>query len=165
MPSIDDLIKFSGNPNDKDDREFLEILFNAFIIRVNKNKKITLSSNSVLRNVGRTYRWTIGGYQRERIHDTEWGQNVNYRWKYHNITKEKVVIETPNGGEINGLSFTGKADEAQDFVFSITADQCFLDILLEIELEGGRRFTEKVFFPRALATQRTGLDTIKGVGG
>ena len=165
IPPIDDLIKFSENPNDKDDRRFLEILFNPFIIRVNKNKKITLSSNSVLRNVGRTYRWAIGGYRRERIHDTKWGSNVNYRWKYHNLTKEKVVIETPNGGEVNGLSFTGKADEAQDFVFSITADQCFLDILLEIELEGGRRFTEKVFFPKALATQRTGADTIKGVGG
>ena len=163
IPPIDELIEISKNPNDGQDRKFLDLLFNAFTIKVNKNKRITLSSNSILRNVGRTYRWTIGGFQRERIHDTTLGVKHDYRWKYHNITKEKVIIETPNGGEVNGLSFIGKADEAQEFVFSITDNRCYLDIQLEIELEGGQRFTEKVFFPRAISTQNAKMDSIGGI--
>ncbi len=162
MPSQETLIGLAKNPGVADDRQALDFLFNRYTIKTNKNKRITLTSNSILRNVGRTYRWTLEGYRRERIHDTTLGVKHNYRWKYHNLVKDNVIIETPNGGEVNGLSFTGKADEAQELIFQVVDDRCFIDIQLEIELEGGRRFTEKVFFPRAISTQNTGLDTIGG---
>ena len=147
-----------------DGRQALDILFNRYTIRVRKDKKITLSSNSTLRNVGRTYRWVISGFERTRIHDTFLGAKTNYRWEYNQLKKSNVTIEAPNGGDVNGLAFQGKADEAQDLVFTINNTGCWLDIALEIELEEGSRFTESLFIPRAISTQGTNKkDTIKGI--
>ena len=38
----------------------------------------------------------------------------------------------------------------QELSFTMKAQGCILDILLEIELETGQRFTEKIFIPRAI---------------
>ena len=148
-----------------DGRQALDILFNRYTIRVNKNKRITLSSNSTLRNVGRTYRWVISGYERTRIHSGgDYFPKYDYRWEYSQLKKSNVTIEAPNGGDVNGLAFQGKADEAQDLVFTINNTGCWLDIALEIELEEGSRFTESLFLPRVISTQGTNKqDTIKGI--
>ena len=159
-PEFVNIPRFSGP---YDGRQALDILFNRYTIRVRKDKKITLSSNSTLRNVGRTYRWVISGFERTRIHDTFLGAKTNYRWEYNQLKKSNVTIEASNGGDVNGLAFQGKADEAQDLVFTINNDGCWLDIGLEIELEEGSRFTESLFIPRAISSQKTGLETIGGV--
>ncbi len=38
-------------------------------------------------------------------------------------------------------------DEAKDITFEIKHRFCSLDILLEIQLSAGQRFTEKIFIP------------------
>ena len=127
-------------------RHHLDNWFHKYSIRVFKNKKITLKSNSVLQNVGRKYRWTFSGIGRTR-------KRPKYKrayWSWAPLTKEQVTIHTPNDGKVNGLIFTGNNKEADELVFTINEEGCILDILLEIELETGQRFTEKIFIPRAI---------------
>ena len=138
-------------------RVTLDNMFKGTPIRVRKNNKITLKSNSILPNVGRTYRWTISGVERDRIYSGGSGltPRYNYRWSWEYLTKDHVEIETPNGGTVNGLVFTGNSKnypkpQGQELVFTIKAEGSVLDILLEIELEDGARFTEKIFIPRAI---------------
>jgi hypothetical protein len=133
----------------------LDGMFTGTPIRVRKNKKITLKSNSILRNIGRTYRWAISGVERTRIRKKVWGVTYKAYWSWKYITKEQVTIHAPNGGTVNGLVFIGHSanypkPEGQELVFTINAEGCVLDILLEIELEDGTRFTEKIFIPRAI---------------
>ena len=112
-----------------------------------------MSSNSILRDVGRKYRWLIQGVERTRDHETTLGVKHSYHWDWTRLSKSQVLIENPNGGTVNGLEFTGTQDQAKDITFTILAKGCYLDILLEIELEAGERFTEKIFLPRAITTQ------------
>ena len=138
-------------------RAFLDIAFGKFTIKTVKNKKITLSSNSTLRDVGRTYRWTIGGYERNRKHKTTLGVKHSYYWSYTQLTKSNVTIEPHAEGGVNGLSFQGDASQAKDLVITINNNGCFLDISLEIELEEGSRFTESIFLPRAISTKASNV--------
>ena len=138
-------------------RAFLDIAFGKFTIKTVKNKKITLSSNSTLRDVGRTYRWTIGGYERTRKHKTNLGVKHSYYWSYTQLTKSNVTIEPHAEGGVNGLSFQGDASQAKDLVITINNNGCFLDISLEIELEEGSRFTESIFLPRAISTKASNV--------
>ena len=138
-------------------RDFLDITFGKFTIKTVKNKKITLSSNSTLRDVGRTYRWTIGGYERNRKHKTTLGVKHSYYWSYTQLTKSNVTIEPHAEGGVNGLSFQGDASQAKDLVITINNNGCFLDISLEIELEEGSRFTESIFLPRAISTKASNV--------
>ena len=138
-------------------RDFLDITFGKFTIKTVKNKKITLSSNSTLRDVGRTYRWTIGGYERNRKHETTLGVKHSYYWSYTQLTKSNVTIEPHAEGGVNGLSFQGDASQAKDLVITINNNGCFLDISLEIELEEGSRFTESIFLPRAISTKASNV--------
>ena len=131
-------------------RTDLDIMFLGMPIRAHKNKKITLKSNSILQNVGRTYRWTISGVERSRVRKKALAVTYKAYWSWEYLTKEHVTILTPNDGKVNGLVFTGHSKEAQELVFTINAEGCVLDILLEIELETGQRFTEKIFIPRAI---------------
>ena len=112
-----------------------------------------MSSNSILRDVGRKYRWLIQGVERTRDHETTLGVKHSYHWDWTKLSKSQVLIETPNGGTVNGLEFTGTQDQAKVITFKVLAKGCYLDILLEIELEAGERFTEKIFLPRAITTQ------------
>jgi len=138
-------------------RAFLDSAFGKFTIKTVKNKKITLSSNSTLRDVGRTYRWTIGGYERNRKHETTLGVKHSYYWSYTQLTKSNVTIEPHAEGGVNGLSFQGDASQAKDLVITINNNGCFLDISLEIELEEGSRFTESIFLPRAISTKASNV--------
>ena len=158
IPDIDELIEMSATqlqttPNSVIPvpiRTNLDIMFSGMPIRAHKNKKITLKSNSILQNVGRTYRWTISGVERSRVRKKALGVTYKAYWSWEYLTKEHVTILTPNDGKVNGLVFTGHSKEAQELVFTINAEGCVLDILLEIELETGQRFTEKIFIPRAI---------------
>ena len=116
-----------------------------------------MSSNSTLRDVGRTYRWTIGGYERTRKHKTNLGVKHSYYWSYTQLTKSNVTIEPHAEGGVNGLSFQGDASQAKDLVITINNNGCFLDISLEIELEEGSRFTESIFLPRAISTKASNV--------
>ena len=158
IPDIDELIEMSATqlqttPNSVIPvpiRTNLDIMFSGMPIRAHKNKKITLKSNSILQNVGRTYRWTISGVERSRVRKKALGVTYKAYWSWEYLTKEHVTILTPNDGKVNGLVFTGHSKEAKELVFTINAEGCVLDILLEIELETGQRFTEKIFIPRAI---------------
>ena len=158
IPDIDELIEMSATqlqttPNSVIPvpiRTNLDIMFSGMPIRAHKNKKITLKSNSILQNVGRTYRWTISGVERSRVRKKALAVTYKAYWSWEYLTKEHVTILTPNDGKVNGLVFTGHSKEAQELVFTINAEGCVLDILLEIELETGQRFTEKIFIPRAI---------------
>ena len=138
-------------------RSFLDLAFGKFTIKTVKNKKITLSSNSTLRNVGRTYRWTIGGYERTRKHESAFGVKHSYYWSYTQLNKSNVTITPHAEGGVNGLSFQGDASQAKDLVITINNNGCFLDISLEIELEEGSRFTESIFLPRAISTKASNV--------
>ena len=158
IPDIDELIEMSATqlqttPNSVIPvpiRTNLDIMFSGMPIRAHKNKKITLKSNSILQNVGRTYRWTISGVERSRVRKKALAVTYKAYWSWEYLTKEHVTILTPNDGKVNGLVFTGHSKEAKELVFTINAEGCVLDILLEIELETGQRFTEKIFIPRAI---------------
>ena len=151
-------IMHSSLPNTNNtNRAFLDSAFGKFTIKTVKNKKITLSSNSTLRDVGRTYRWTIGGYERNRKHETTLGVKHSYYWSYTQLTKSNVTIEPHAEGGVNGLSFQGDASQAKDLVITINNNGCFLDISLEIELEEGSRFTESIFLPRAISTKASNV--------
>ena len=151
-------IMHSGLTNTNNtNRAFLDSAFGKFTIKTVKNKKITLSSNSTLRDVGRTYRWTIGGYERNRKHKTTLGVKHSYYWSYTQLTKSNVTIEPHAEGGVNGLSFQGDASQAKDLVITINNNGCFLDISLEIELEEGSRFTESIFLPRAISTKASNV--------
>ena len=158
IPGIDELIEISKNQlvierGGDSGRLLLASTFGKHSLKALKNMKITLSSNSILRDVGRKYRWLIQGVERTRDHETTLGVKHSYHWDWTYLTKSQVLIETPNGGTVNGLEFTGTQDQAKDITFTILAKGCYLDILLEIELEAGERFTEKIFIPRAITTQ------------
>ena len=155
IPGTDELIEISKTQlgDGKVVREFLADTFGKYSLKALKNYKITLSSNSILRDVGRNYRWLIQGVERTRDHETTLGVKHSYHWDWTKLSKSQVLIETPNGGTVNGLEFTGTQDQAKDITFTILAKGCYLDILLEIELEAGERFTEKIFLPRAITTQ------------
>jgi len=178
IPTDEQLRKYSSNMGTKavefasiplrsgfyDGREALDNLFNRYTIRVKKDTKITLSSNSTLRDVGRTYRWVISGYERSRIHSGgKYVPKHNYRWEYSQLKKSNVTIEPHKNGGVTGLAFQGKADEAKDLTFTINNNGCWLDVGLEIELEEGSRFTEKIFIPRVISSQATGLSTTAGI--
>ena len=155
IPGTEELIEISKTQlgDGKDVRDFLADTFGKYSLKALKNYKITLSSNSILRDVGRNYRWLIQGVERTRDHETTLGVKHSYHWDWTKLSKSQVLIETPNGGTVNGLEFTGTQDQAKDITFTILAKGCYLDILLEIELEAGERFTEKIFLPRAITTQ------------
>ena len=129
------------------DRFKLELTFGKYALRTLKNYKITLSSNSILRDVGRKYRWLIHGVERTRDHKKTLGIKHGYHWDWTYLSKSQVLIEAPNGGKVNGTQ-----DQASDLTFTILAKGCYLDVLLEIELEGGSRFTEKIFIPRIMTS-------------
>ena len=152
IPATDELIELSKTQLDTG-RGLLANTFGKVSLKALKNMKITLSSNSILRDVGRKYRWVIHGVERTRDHETTLGVKHSYHWDWTYLTKSQVLIETPNGGTVNGLEFTGTQDQAKDITFKVLAKGCYLDILLEIELEAGERFTEKIFLPRAITTQ------------
>ena len=152
IPATDELIELSKTQLDTG-RGLLANTFGKVSLKALKNMKITLSSNSILRDVGRKYRWVIHGVERTRDHETTLGVKHSYHWDWTYLTKSQVLIETPNGGTVNGLEFTGTQDQAKDITFKVLAKGCYLDILLEIELEAGERFTEKIFIPRAITTQ------------
>ncbi len=151
IPSTDELIEMSKTQLDTG-RTLLAMTFGKYSLKASKNSKIVLSSNSILRDVGRKYRWLIHGVERTRDHKTTLGVKHSYHWDWTYLTKSQVRIENPNGGTVNGLEFTGTQDQAKDLTFTILDQGCYLDVLLEIELEGGSRFTEKIFLPRIITT-------------
>ncbi len=151
IPSTDELIEMSKTQLDTG-RTLLANTFGKYSLKASKNSKIVLSSNSILRDVGRKYRWLIHGVERTRDHKTTLGVKHSYHWDWTYLTKSQVRIENPNGGTVNGLEFTGTQDQAKDLTFTILDQGCYLDVLLEIELEGGSRFTEKIFLPRIITT-------------
>ena len=151
IPPTDELIETSKTQLDAG-RERLAMTFGKYALKASKNNKIVLSSNSILRDVGRKYRWLIHGVERTRDHKTTLGVKHGYHWDWTYLSKDQVRIDAPNGGKVNGLEFTGTQDQASDLTFTILAKGCYLDVLLEIELEGGSRFTEKIFLPRIITT-------------
>ena len=157
IPGTDELIEMSKKQlyfqwPVTPDRFKLELTFGKYALKALKNYKITLSSNSILRDVGRKYRWLIHGVERTRDHETTLKVKHSYHWDLTYITKNQVRIDAPNGGTVNGLEFTGTQSQAKDLTFTILAKGCYLDVLLEIELEGGSRFTEKIFIPRIMTS-------------